>query len=159
MKFKLYKKTEFPPTEIFNPVKRIKVPVVPEPHGDGFMVEVEDMEAASSAIKDFGFLLVSPEVPTQFPQVPNFEGDFLASRFKFKPATEAEIRDGRYHEPYELFQDKEDVLAKEEEDLGPEAYEAACEEIREKLNAAGVKFHPATKLDKLRKKLAETAGE
>lgn len=100
MQFKLFKKIEEPPTNLLNPSRytergRCLVPVTAVPHEDGWLVETEDPEAASCALKDYGFLLVEPEVH-QFPVVPNFSGDVLPSRFKFKKATPEEISAGKY---------------------------------------------------------------
>lgn len=177
MKVKLFTAKEFPPTTLFNPNTRTQVPVLVEPHEKGWLVETEDLDAASSSIKDFGYLLVEPE-SLQFPQVPNFEGHFKASDFKFKAATPEEIAAGKYLSWPE--QKKAERLAGEEVKIEkfapppatdeeipatdaeapvPETSEETAEEsapatdeadeLRAKLTAAGIPFHPQLGIKKL----------
>ena len=186
MKFKLWKKVEEPPTQLLNPNKysergRFLVPVAATPHEGGWAVETEDPEAAVCALKDYNFLLLEPE-EHQFPIVPNFDGDVLASKFKFKAATPEEIAAGKYLTYPE--QKKAERLAEEAreaerlaEDPAPQAPDASSavdasvdpEEIespdpvaegeakalRAKLKEAGKTFGPRTSIEKLRAMVAE----
>lgn len=128
MKFKLFKKTEEPPTQLLNPNKysergRFLVPVAAVPHEGGWAVETEDPEAAVCALKDYNFLLLEPE-EHQFPIVPNFDGDVLAAKFKFKAATPEEIAAGKYltyPEQKKAERLAEEAAAKEAERLAEEA--------------------------------------
>lgn len=155
MKFKLYTANTFPPTDLFNSSTRTKVPVTAEPHEGGWLVETDNMEAAATSLKDFGYLLMEP-AEFQFPQVPNFDGDYTPERFKFRKPTNEEFKLGKYLPFAERMAaqkqaDKAADLAKTKEEL--DAEEAEAEEIRKKLTEAGIKFHPATGLVKLRRKL------
>lgn len=160
MKIKLFTRNEFPPTTLFNSAKRIQVPVSPEPHEGGWLVETEDLEAASTNLKDFGFLLVEP-AELQLPQVPNFAGDSAAPKFKFKAANAEELKNGRYFETF-AEKAKSDRIADEEVRDTPtgelnEAEEAA--QLREKLEARGMTVHHLTGIRKLRSLFAGLPAE
>ena len=175
MKVKLFTPKEFPPTTLFNPNTRAQVTVLAEQYESGWAVETEDLDAASGSIKDFGYLLLAPDI-FQFPQVPNFEGHFKASDFKFKAATAEEIAAGKYLSFPE--QKKAERLASKEEEIVPpptgdvtpptgddtpppagEEFESSedaspdtdeANKLRAELTAAGVEFHPQLGIKKLR---------
>ena len=157
MKFKLYLQSTPPPTHLFSSSTRALFPVSAEPHAEGWLIETDDAQAAATALKDFNYLLMEPE-EYQFPQVPNFANDYTPERFKFRKPTDEEFKQGKYLPFVERMAakdlaEKEEEAAKTDEERAAEEAEAA--EIRQKLVIAGIKFHPATKIDKLRLKLAE----
>lgn len=152
MKVKLFTASEQPPTTIFNSNTRLHVKVTPEKVDNGWAFETEDMEAASSAVKDFGFLLLEPE-DAWLPPVPNFSQHSAPKDFHFLAAKPEEIKAGKYLSFPQL--KKAERLAEEEADKDqepgdPALEEAEAEALRAKLTEAKIEFHPKLGLKKLR---------